>query len=547
MSSSEASHVAQDPLPAGRSPKPDYSTVIPVELWLLLCKPSTGLTKADYGNLRRTCTLFRYVFQSPVFERITHRVNPPFNINLDDFDEDEFAARVTTSVLERLGRLNSPPPGCPSLVQDYTLKHWNAIRTGKEQTTEEKSRFNMALSCLCHSLKHFLSLNTLTLVDSHVSEEMIATIASLHTLKNFRLVECSFAARGPLSSGALVAVENLRLEGSNFMLKVGQRHRVVASLKLFSSKKLKELGLLSLRDGTDVLSHLISQGPAPHLHYLEVAITSDSVDYRALLEFLSCCPVLENLIVDLRDRDPWLPQDIRNDLPSLIHDKVVPSLRTFRGPAELAAILVPNRPVTDLGVRMGLWEEGRWKSKTLPILYDMSRSSASIRALYLPLLPPRPELFTIIADRFPDLRNLQLWVDDRTEVAEEEESDAMPDSSNCEMIDVDEEGNPLSSPNSLKVRLISFRLKGFLPVLCLQGIIERLAMGLLKLPPSIESLFVGDNVHDRSSSRTCMTYAELENAVYELSQQYASLQTVLFRPEQARWLMQQGGQGHLES
>ncbi|KDR69325.1 hypothetical protein GALMADRAFT_160595, partial [Galerina marginata CBS 339.88] len=361
------------------------------------------------------------------------------------------------------------------------------------------------LSVFRHSIAHFKGLHFVYLDSLDIDEHLLTSLSGLPLLQKADFAEPTFTCRG---INTLLDLEKLCIRYG------GTRSSSTLPLEVFSNKQLTVLNLHSFRDASSCLAHLTRQGESENLRVLSIDLNVDTIP--VLFEFLATCPRLTSLqISDITD-------DVLDTYPSFsLPPSALPRLCAYLGPGTLASIIVPNRPVQSVTIIWEEWDNDVWEKRGIPVLHQLSKTSRPMYTLSLPLLTPRQDIFVKITERFPDLVILNIFLDDRSPPVDEDTRSL----DQLSAITVGKDGIPTSSPALLK------------------GLVERLCLDKLPLPPLIESLAILDNSSEVvEPARTCISSLEQHRALVGLSKHYRRLSTVCFGKRPIYWTKNRSGE-----
>ncbi|KDR69343.1 hypothetical protein GALMADRAFT_145716 [Galerina marginata CBS 339.88] len=375
--------------------------------------------------------------------------------------------------------------------------------------------YHAMLSTLKSSLPSFTGLRSIYFQNVDMDEDVLRTLVTLPFLTAGQFHATNFECRKiapPLTLKDLVLSD------------VASRADV-APLEIFSNQRLEVFRFVSdtIPSETSCLKSFVEQGPSTLLTSLFISLKVETIS--DIFSFFEACPSVISLSASLEATDfpPLYPR---------LSASALPCLRSYSGPASLAVIVVPSRPVTSVVIqdswKTGSWNTGTTHEQPMSCLSAVAKSSAKIRTISLLNLIPHPNIFNVISQLFPDLRSLSLRFHPSTEdeledklptAAEVDEYFTMAEDIEMIPVAVADDGNPVRPPESFK------------------GLIDCLRANGGPLPPLLGQLTIlYGKGNMRSFFMSCLSLREQRSAVLEMSKHFPSLNTVIFGRRTVKWV-----------
>ncbi|KAJ7444502.1 hypothetical protein FB451DRAFT_1149245 [Mycena latifolia] len=230
----------------------------------------------------------------------------------------------------------------------------------------------------------YRNLRTLYIQGFDIDTSLRETLCSLPVLDELALYNCDIIAQ----DGVLLELKSFTISGPH----VQPRRQLSTDdpLRIADAGHLQGLYL----DTLYTLPLLASFGTEKFPHLVEVSLGVLS-DVTLFFSFLKQCPRLERLTIS------HLHHNMIAHLPTSLHPTIVPLLRHLTVPRELIPLFTPNRPVNEVTVGSEVPP-----ADLLPVLMEISYTSAPLLSLGISCASPSGESMATIASMFPFLREL---------------------------------------------------------------------------------------------------------------------------------------------
>ncbi|KAJ7077364.1 hypothetical protein C8R43DRAFT_1143542 [Mycena crocata] len=343
----------------------------------------------DLQNISSSCRLFHQISRSLLFEKLNH-TGP----DLPDLITTRCPATANTMLKkmehkrERLLSIASRTHIAVT-VRSWTFKASALITTLREEEPNLPG-LDPTLKLIidiCYAIESdfrstigsYTHLSTLVVTGFNFSPEFCQTLTSLPNLSI--MDEFSYECYTPLWK---------------WDQKVHEYH-------LVSPSNLEKLKIMDPEPAKEFLSVFVAAGPAPHLVSLTLSLGNEAQDL--LYRFLHCCPALKDIELDT-------PTDFADDV--VLASTSIPLLCSFVGRMEVARTLAPGRPIQKLYLnhaqRDEEYDEPVAKTTMQEVLVQLSKSTAVVKELTLPLIPLDSSVLCLIAQLFPKLEHLAFFL-----------------------------------------------------------------------------------------------------------------------------------------
>ncbi|KIJ49579.1 hypothetical protein M422DRAFT_66057 [Sphaerobolus stellatus SS14] len=415
-----------------------------------------------------------------------------------------------------------------------------------ESLNQLESSYRQVIMMFKTILPSFLHLKRLVLYEISLTEDDIQVLSQLpclHTLELFNMEYISTRCQVPLK---------LR----KFFID-GLYDRIMEdtpSLEIISPEKVEELTLRSRPYNIPCLSFLKNQGGCPLLITLSVtpALKNGMAVIEALFALLAVCPQL----LELRFLENGKDSTASLMLPSL-PGTAVPLLNFYSGPPSIAVILAPGRPIKCMQLYSTPYpwtmEETSTEMKT--ILNKLTQTSVPIEDLTILTVKTSPEIFILIHDLYPNLRQLSVPLmhegvdgsdsdsssssssDDSSSSSSSEDSSSPSDDASSSSEDYSSSSDDSSSSNSsssedsdLEDGIADIVVKedgtpvhglGTFTLTRQQGIMDALALNIVPLPARIQKIGIYQDY--RVSSHIKFSLPKQRRFIAEISRIYPCL------------------------
>ncbi|KAJ6572592.1 hypothetical protein B0H10DRAFT_2106689 [Mycena sp. CBHHK59/15] len=392
-------------------------STFPTEVWRMSWSHAPT---PELKSLSSSCRLFRDICQPLLFQTLSF-VGP--------FPE-EMVPRSRKALTKRLERSEqrlislASDPRIASMVHAWSYHCSPAIDLSQEETTKLPAltrlvELSRAINARFSStIGAYINLSRLLITGIDLSPEFCKRLASMSKLSVMHMIDCDITC--PASSG-----------GPDMEWK----DDTVERYNLVSPRKLVQLDLMEEVPARVFLSVFALAGPIPHLVTVGLRLSHEAKD--VFFAFLDCCPALTCLTIDA-------PASFTGvTLPA----STVPVLASFQGPMELIGVFAAGRPIRrakldffsdehdhdhDVHADKAVVQEG---------LLQLSKSSATVEDITLPLISPKWSVLFMVSELFPKLKKLMLFLRDVGVPWSAESDDSQgSDSGDWETVDGSDEG-----------------------------------------------------------------------------------------------------------
>ncbi|KAK7001803.1 hypothetical protein R3P38DRAFT_3283571 [Favolaschia claudopus] len=382
-------------------PPESYLRRIPTEVWHL-CWNSCSFK--ELKRLSLVCRVFAAICHPLLFR--DQRVRVP---DVDRKNWIQMTYRIQ-STIQRLLRL----AGSPHAVSVRSW-HWqgDSEYSGLKQITERfpqvknisvvKERWIRLEEVFATTLGAYQGLTKLNISSWPIDTEFRATMASLPLLEDLSLLDCTMVVR----TGPLLNLRHLSLHIGLGGLRAQSRGHALPALELATPETLHTLFVDDSEDGRSVIAHL-AHSMLRCLTHLYITRPSTDAARENLIECLGNTPCLELIALY-----PTAIIDPSPTAPRLASPQTAfPSLMSFNGPISLVHFFTRDRPVTEIILDAGDFQERRDLDDRAIISHlQMLSTTAPLRKLVLnPEISPEnmPKLCEVIRFSFSELRALFL-------------------------------------------------------------------------------------------------------------------------------------------
>ncbi|KAJ7081103.1 hypothetical protein C8R43DRAFT_1143021 [Mycena crocata] len=356
----------------------------PPEIWERAWRHASA---EDLQNLSPSCRLFNTICHPLLFEKLKY-TGP----DLPDIITTRSPATANTMLKklehkrERLLSISSSSHIAVT-VRSWTFKASALITTLREEEPnlpDLDSHLKLIID-VCHAIESdfrstigsYTHLSTLDVTGFNFSPEFCQTLTSLPNLSIMDIRECEITC--PASAGGLTLKE-FSYECYTPLWKWDQK---VHEYHLVSPSNLEKLEIMD---------------PEPAKEFLNEA-------QDLLYRFLHCCPALKDIELDT-------PTDFADGV--VLASTSIPLLCSFVGRMEVASTLAPGRPIQKIYLnhaqRDGEYDEPVAKTTMQEVLLQLSKSTAVLKELTLPLIPLDSSVLCLIAQLFPKLEHLAFFL-----------------------------------------------------------------------------------------------------------------------------------------
>ncbi|KZP21356.1 hypothetical protein FIBSPDRAFT_509714 [Athelia psychrophila] len=398
-----------------------YDQRLPFELWEACW---SHVSFKDAKSLSLTCKLFRRTCMPQIFESMSffapivsalteQELGPPCDLKADNQAtllsiQNRLHAQI--SLFDQLAATETSE--IRAMVKHWTFSGNETLYQGEAVDNQMHSQAFVSLlktythiyDAFFNHLPHYPTLHHLSLVGIQVDDRVIDLLTTLPSLKDLHLFYCHFICE---------AVHHLKLrsldieEGDVFMVLDDHRPHTAAAFQFFCRGTLERLAVRAERWVGMVISppYVLEMRPLTHL---ALKLSASTAAQNEFLRFLLQCPNLQSLTV----QSVWV--DMQCEAPPLA------SLQTYDGPMNLAKILLPRTAVQTVCLRhfkLGHFDRPLDHPKLSSALASLSFMAQSLRCLrIIPIHQPTRRVFDLIAELFPNISNLELEFENRSQV-----------------------------------------------------------------------------------------------------------------------------------
>ncbi|KAH7919220.1 hypothetical protein BV22DRAFT_1134000 [Leucogyrophana mollusca] len=386
---------------------------LPTEIWDE-CWSYTNFP--ELSQLCLVCRLFCQLCQKRLFQSLSLKAPNPDEVRANNMWR---WIREFTVMIRRHTTLGHDPKAAalsPLVSQwkitGFSRRHYAEISSYALAETFDAA-WRATVGSLISSLPRYQNLRTINSCWLDVDENCRAALAGIPSLEVLDLFDCNITA----SKGSCLPLRVLELMYNSPASIVD----LSTLIELVLPNRLEKLVFHRLRHPEDLVLPALIQFPSfPCLTYLTLTVHPDTA--ALFFSLLEKTPRLLNLHLTGRS---VIPLEL---IPRTLPLSVAPRLQYISVPVSLAAVLAAGRPVQ--AFRLNDCGENSY-ALFLLALSQFSQASVPVHTLSLsfPGIRPHMEIFALICDYFPHLRDLsvefqELFGDDDDEDASNPGSDS---------------------------------------------------------------------------------------------------------------------------
>ncbi|KAG1743887.1 hypothetical protein EDB19DRAFT_1697716 [Suillus lakei] len=494
----------------GTLQEPKHSRSLPPELWQHCW---SFLAVEDLLAVSSTCLSFRFICKNLLFRHITTTIPYKRTVRHIFQPRHDDVARVGRArrLLLRLHALKSDSDAREVLG---LVETWSIRTFGSPAPLEDAEIMQHDKDCFPFvqpSISIFLilpscrNLRMLSVSDIHMGEEQWSVLVKMPQLECLNMERCNLSSSGKAMKLKVVSIT--REARSDPPPVPPPTTQLISSL--FNLRHLETLTLIDLTFSNSFLLGLVQVGQFENLNHLSVVVPETRMD--TLFAFLSRTPSLTSLTIS---------NFSTMAKPSIsVSQSLVPNLVAYDGFPTLIPILLPDRPVSTVCLRMNHRADpqvslgdpfGVYDNNVIcKALNDCSASTRVVHDLMLSPFHPTPDSMQDIVRIHPDLRHLRLDIL-RTP--------------NINMgVDVEE---PMSLIMDMLADAVEVRDSGDFslhPLFLISGFLNWIANGHLPLPAKLETLHLH---YYQKSVTVCSDAAKQRLLVPKISAAYPALHEI---------------------
>ncbi|KAG2131156.1 hypothetical protein BD769DRAFT_1452182 [Suillus cothurnatus] len=457
----------------GTLQEPKHTWSLPPELWQNCW---SFLAVEDLLAVSSTCRSFRFICKNLLFKHITTTIPYKRTIRHIFQPRNQDVKRIARArrLLLRLHALQSDSDAREvlELVETWSIKTFGSPTLLEETEIMQYDKLNFPF--LQPSISIFLilpscrNLRVLSISDIHIEEERWSALVKIPQLECLNMKRCNLSSTGKAMK---LKVVSITYETHRDPPPVPPPTTQLIS-SLFNLRHLERLILLDLTFSNSFLLGLVRLGQFENLKHLSVVVPETHMD--TLFTFLSGTPSLASLTISN------LSTMAKPSTPVL--QSVVPNLVAYDGFPTLIPILLPERPVNVVCLRMNHRTDplaslghpfGVYDNNVVcKALNDCSASTRVVHDLMISPFHPTPDNMQDIVRIHPNLRHLRLDILRTPNIN----------------MSVDEE-EPMSLIMDMLADTVEVRdSDNFHPLFLITGFLNWIANGHLPLPAKLETL-----------------------------------------------------------
>ncbi|KAJ7091094.1 hypothetical protein C8R44DRAFT_817734 [Mycena epipterygia] len=253
------------------------------------------------------------------------------------------------------------------------------------------NNYQRVLTTIPMTLGRYQQLRSLEIREFSIDKSFRDTLMSLSQLEDLALHRCEITAR----DGVLLNLNSFAIFDDQTGLWSHPSRVLGVPLQIASPESLRTLNIHAQLEASALITGF---GPANLSHLVDLTL-GPLLDLDILFGLLKKCPRLESLAV------PSMLYNTHTSLPESMHPDAIPQLRNITAPLDLIQLLVPNRPIQAVTV---VGEEDPDDPCLEELMCALSRSSAPLLSLAIPIGSPTVDFLGSIAPLFPQLQRLSL-------------------------------------------------------------------------------------------------------------------------------------------